>query len=82
MNLGAGFGWRPLKEQIMEVKLIRSVLVGDADVMPTRGGTIVNLEDAKAREFIVLGLAEEVKTKKAPELANKKAAEPENKGRK
>ncbi|WP_295379567.1 hypothetical protein [uncultured Pseudacidovorax sp.] len=44
----------------MQVKLKRSVLVGDADVFPTRGGTVVDLDHAKAKEFIAAGLAEAV----------------------
>lgn len=65
----------------MEVKLIRSVLVGDADIFPTTGGSVVNLEDTKAREFINAGLAEPaaLDAKKAPEPANKKAPDPTNK---
>ncbi len=68
----------------MEVKLIRSVLVGDADIFPTPGGAVVNLEDTKAREFIAAGLAEPAAVvahdaKKAPEPANKKAPDPTNK---
>lgn len=66
----------------MRVKLIRSVLVGDADVFPTRGGTEVELDDAKAKEFIAAGLAEELQAKKAPEPENKKAPEPTNKAKK
>ncbi|WP_152643468.1 hypothetical protein [Paracidovorax citrulli] len=68
----------------MEVKLIRSVLVGDADIFPTPGGSLVDMEETKAREFIAAGLAERVggaapDTKKAPEPSNKKAPDPANK---
>lgn len=66
----------------MKVKLIRSVLVGDADVFPTSGGTEVELDDAKAKEFIAHGLAEEVVTKKAAKPENKMAKEASNKGKK
>ncbi len=66
----------------MKVRLIRSVLVGDADVFPTRGGTEVDLDDAKAREFVALGLADPIDAKKAPEPENKKAPEPANKAKK
>jgi len=65
----------------VEIKLKRSVLVGDADVMPTAGGTVVTMDAAKAREFIAAGLADEVSAKKAPETDNKMADEPENKSR-
>lgn len=61
----------------MQVKLLRSVLVGDADVMPTPDGTVVRMDEGKAREFIALGLAAE--TKKAAEPENKMAAAAENK---
>lgn len=71
----------------MKIKLLRSVLVEDADVTPTRNGTVVDIDETKAREFVALGLAEEVKaalaaatsTKKAPEPSNKMAAAPKNK---
>lgn len=65
----------------MQIKLKRSVLVGDADVMPTPGGTVVEMDAAKAREFVAAGLADEVGAKKAPASENKMATEPENKGR-
>lgn len=66
----------------MKVKLIRSVLVGDADVFPTPGGSEIDMDDAKAKEFIANGLAEEAGAKKAPAVENKKASEPANKARK
>lgn len=66
----------------MKVKLTRSVLVGDSDVMPTRGGTEVDMDDTKAKEFVSLGLAEEVGVKKAPDPQNKMAKEPANKAKK
>lgn len=43
----------------MKIKLLREVLVGPSDVTPTRGGTVVEMDDATAKEFIALGLAEE-----------------------
>ncbi len=64
----------------MRVKLNRSVLVGDADIVPTPGGTELDMDDTKAKEFIAHGLAVEVsEQKKAPEPQNKKAPEPANK---
>lgn len=66
----------------MKVKLTRSVLLGDSDVSPTRGGTEVEMDDAKAKEFISLGLATEVGGKKAAEPENKMAKEPANKAKK
>lgn len=67
----------------MRVKLNRSVLVGDADVFPTPGGTELDMDDTKAKEFVAHGLAVEVaQQKKAPEPENKKAAEPANKATK
>ena len=64
----------------MHIKLIKSVLVGDADVMPTPKGTVIEMDDSKAKEFIAHGLAEKSEAKKAPEPMNKKAPEPRNKG--
>lgn len=73
----------------MKIKLLRSVLVEDADVTPTRNGTVVDIDASKAREFVALGLAEELNSpadddasvKKAPEPANKMAAVPVNKAK-
>jgi len=71
----------------MKIKLLRSVLVGDADTAVTSGGTVVELDSAKAKEFVELGLAKEVadgktEAKKAPEPENKMAAAPANKSKK
>jgi len=64
----------------MRVKLNRSVLVGDSDVVPTPGGTELDMDDTKAKEFVTLGLAVEVaEQKKEPDPQNKKAPEPANK---
>ena len=63
----------------MQVKLIKTVLVGDADVIPTRKDTVVDIDDSKAKDFIAHGLAEQVEAKKAFEPLNKKAPEPKNK---
>ena len=63
----------------MHIKLLKHVLVDDADNMPTRKDTVVEMDDTKAKEFIANGLAEQVDAKKAPEPLNKKAPEPKNK---
>ena len=63
----------------MHIKLTKSVLVGDADVIPTPKNTVVEMDDNKAKEFIASGLAEQIEAKKAPEPMNKKAPEPKNK---
>lgn len=65
----------------MKIKLLRSVLVGDADVTPTTGGTELDMEEAKAREFIALGLADEAGVKKSAPHSNKMEPEPDNKGK-
>ncbi len=44
---------------MMKVKLLKSVLVGRADVIPTKRGTLVDLPDDEAKEFIANGLAAE-----------------------
>lgn len=64
----------------MKVKLLKSVLVGPADVIATRGGTTVDLADDEARLFIEGGLAEAVggeKTASTP--ANKSAVDHDSK---
>jgi hypothetical protein len=66
----------------MHIKLLKHVLVGDADVMPTARGTVVEVSDAQGKEFVAGGLADEVKApeaKKAPAPENKMAAAPANK---
>jgi hypothetical protein len=63
----------------MQIKLLKRVLVEDHHVESTPKDTVVDLDDAKAKEFIELGLAEA--TKKAPAPANKMAAEPVNKSK-
>lgn len=65
----------------MRVKLIRSVLVGDADVFPTRGGTELDMDEAKAKEFVAHGLAEVVDVKTAPAPQNKMAPAARNKAK-
>ena len=63
----------------MRIKLTKSVLVGDAEVIATPKGTVMDMDDSMAQEFITHGLAEHVEIKKAPEPMNKKAPEPKNK---
>lgn len=65
----------------MKVKLLRELLVGPSDVMAMRAGTEHEMDDARARELVKLGLVEEVGggTKAAPAHENKMAAAPENK---
>jgi translation initiation factor IF-2 len=66
----------------MHIKLLKHVLVGDTDVMPTARGTVVEVSDAQGKEFVAEGLADEVKTpevKQAPAAENKMAAAPANK---
>ena len=63
----------------MRIKLIKSVLVGDAEVIATPKGTLIDMDDSRAKEFIAHGLAVQVEVKKAPEPLNKKAPEPKNK---
>lgn len=64
----------------MKVKLLKDVLVGDADVQPTLKNTVVDLDDSTAKDFIAAGLAEA--TKSMPEPKNKAMPEPENKSKK
>lgn len=68
----------------MKIKLLREVLVGPADVTPTRGGTVVDLDDVAAKEFIAVGLAVAVKEGEAKAIPaapkNKMAASVVNKG--
>lgn len=66
----------------MQVKLLRDVLVGDSDVTPGRTGSLVEMEEGKAREFIAHGLAVEVEQKAAIAPQNKAQAAPQNKARK
>lgn len=61
---------------MMKVKLLRDILVGPSDAMPTPSGTIVDLPEDKAREYIKVGHGAEVK-----ESAERKA-EPVRRGRK
>ena len=66
----------------MHIKLLKHVLVGDTDVMPTARGTVVEVSDAHGKEFVAGGLAEEVKSpesKKAPAPENKMAPASANK---
>ena len=63
----------------MHIKLIKSVLVDDSDVLATPKNTVLEMDDTKAKEFIALGLAEKTEAKKAPEPMNKKMPEPKNK---
>lgn len=64
----------------MHIKLLKHVLVGAADVMPTARGTVVEVPDAQGKEFIAGELAEEVKAPKAKEPAkDKEASEPQQK---
>jgi hypothetical protein len=66
----------------MQIKLLKSVLVADADVMPTPRGEVVSMPNEQAKEFIAAGLGEEVTGKAAPEPENKMAAAPANKASK
>lgn len=72
----------------MKVTLLKSVLVGSCDVMPTAKGQTVELDDSTAREFCDLGLAREAQGQAqepgsekamAPEGEEKMAPPPENK---
>lgn len=76
----------------MKVKLTKTVLVGDSDVIPTAAGTTVTLSADQGAQFIKNGLGVEVKggketeqeqdalaTKAAPELENKMAPDSETK---
>lgn len=65
----------------MKVRLLKTVLTGQSDTIPTKKGEIVDFEsDADAQEFIDAGLAEKVTgEKKQPEALNKKEADPKNK---
>ena len=63
----------------MRIILTKSVLVGDAEVIPTPKGTVIDMDDSMAKEFIAHGLADQVEVKKASEPMNKKAPEPKNK---
>lgn len=45
----------------MQVKLRVSVLIGPRDTTPTRDGTVVDLDEETAKEFIRTGLAVEYK---------------------
>lgn len=69
----------------MKIKLLREVLIGASDVTPARGGTVVEMDEASAKEFIALGLAEEEGkgSSKAVDAAakNKMVAAPKNKAR-
>lgn len=42
----------------MKIKLLKSVLIGNATVTPTLANTVVNVEDNEARELVAAGLAE------------------------
>lgn len=55
----------------MRVKLLKTVLVGPADVIPAKHGTVVDIPDDQAKEFVNLGLAQEIKHDK-PEAEKKK----------
>lgn len=61
----------------MQIQLLKHVLVGDADVIPTARGTVVEVSDAQGKDFIALGLASEVKSASAPQ--NKMVPDAENK---
>jgi hypothetical protein len=66
----------------MHIKLLKHVLVGDADYMPRPPGVVVEVPDAQGKEFVANGLAEEVdapESKQAPEPENKMAAPSANK---
>jgi hypothetical protein len=63
----------------MKVKLLKSVLVGDADVIATPRGEVVDVPDEQAKEFISTGLAEEYAAKSAPAPLNKMADAVQNK---
>lgn len=56
---------------MMKMKLLKSVLVGNADVIPTKRGTIVDMQEDQAKEFVTAGLAEHDKPQK-DEKAEKK----------
>lgn len=73
----------------MKIKLLREVLVGGAAVAPTLRGTVVEMDDNEAKEYIAAGLAEEdggkakasasaPKNKMAPAVDNKEASAPES----
>lgn len=47
---------------MVKVKLLKSILV-DHNVMPTKHGKIVEIPADQAKEFVSMGLAEEVKAK-------------------
>lgn len=55
----------------MRVKLLKTVLVGPSDVIPAKHGTVVDIPDDQAKEFVNLGLAQEIKHDK-PEAEKKK----------
>lgn len=70
----------------MKVKLTRRVLVNSVDnVQPQPVGTVVEVDDAEAKEMIANGIAEESSAKVTPEAkqaqdpANKMAPDPANK---
>lgn len=60
----------------MRVKLRVSVLIHAQDTVPTRGGTVVNLDEEMAKEFLRTGLAEQYK---APEKEDESVKTPEPK---
>lgn len=67
-----------------KVKLLREVLVGPADVVPTPAGTVIELDDGDARHFVETNkiaeyVGEEPAEKAAPEPKNKAARTPRNK---
>lgn len=73
----------------MKIKLLREVLVQPSDVTATRGGTVVEMDDSTAKEYIAAGLAEEhgksekaiaaaPKNKMAPAASNKAEDAEEN----
>ncbi|MGI4846847.1 MAG: hypothetical protein ACRYGK_01725 [Janthinobacterium lividum] len=55
----------------MKIKLLKHILVGDADVMVTKRGEVVDVPDAQGKDFIEAGHAEEWDGKQAPALENK-----------
>lgn len=64
----------------MKVTLLRNLMVGEHNVIPSPRGSEVELPDADAKDLIERGLAEAGDgTKSAPTPKNKKASEPRNK---
>jgi hypothetical protein len=61
----------------MKVKLLKSVLVGPSDVIPPRVGTVVDLPDDEARQFIAGGLAVAVSPAAPPQPPINPPAKPQ-----